>query len=469
MRLPEQVMKPSVFFSTVVGALLALPAVASAQDQVWLRDRRYTEGPGYRVGDFELHPGAAAEFGYDSNYLRRAPGAELQALRLRLTPSFSVSTIGEQRKEGAPSRSRPTVEFKGAASLTYNEFFPVGAGAASYVIRQQRNVGAAADVGLNILPGRSWSGALNLSYTRALTPTDQGAATDVMGGLGQVAYNRDIPRGTAELIWTPGAGLFEWRLGYSFTGTFFEDSQFANLTNINNSVITRGRWRFLPRTSLMYDASFGFITYTSPDGATDGGKVASHPMRARLGINGLITPSFSILALAGWGASFYSNVANVPHEDFDSVIGQLELKWFLTPTASSNPNTTSATMSSISVGFLRDFYDSYIGNYYERDRGYLAFSYFYGGKFLIVVDGGAAPIIYPRLQVKGATDVDPFTDIRFDASLFAEYRFMNQLGVNLSFRYNQNINKRPIQVPGSDADDLSFRQIETYLGVRWLM
>lgn len=463
-------MKPSVFLSTFVGALLALPVVASAQDQAWLRDRRYTEGPGYRVGDFELHPGAAIEFGYDSNYLRRASDADpLQSLRLRFTPSFSVSTIGAQRKEaGGGPPVQPTVEFKGGVSLTYNEFFPL-AGAGT-TIRSQRNLGATADVGLVFFPGRSWSGALNLAYTRALTPTDQGVAFDTNGNISQLSFNRNMPRGTAELVWTPGAGLFEWRIGYQFQGTIFENSEFSNLTNLNNAVITRGRWRFLPRTSLMYDASFGFITYTSPDQPGDGGKLASHPMRARLGLNGLITPSFSILALVGWGASFYSNAANAPSEDFDSVIGQLELKWFLTPNPAGNPNATTTTLSSISVGFLRDFYDSYIGNYYERDRGYLAFSYFYGGKFLIVLDGGAAPIIYPQFRIRGqSANLPGFTDIRFDASLFAEYRFKDQFGVNLSFRYNQNINKAHIPAANGMQDDLSFRQIETYLGVRWLM
>lgn len=124
-------MKPSVLLSTVVCGLLALPTVALAQDQVWLRDRRYTEGIGYRVGDFELHPGAAAEFGFDSNYLHRPPGDDtapaLPALRLRLTPSFSVSTLSQQRREeatGGPG-ARPSVEFRGGAALTYNEFFPL--------------------------------------------------------------------------------------------------------------------------------------------------------------------------------------------------------------------------------------------------------------------------------------------------------------------------------------------------------
>lgn len=462
-------MKPSVFLTTAVCATLALPAVASAQDQIWLRDRRYTEGPGYRVGDFELHPGAAAEFGYDSNYLHRASGDPTQpvlgALRLRLTPSLSLSTLTAQRREDAAGGARPSVEFKAGTSLTYNEFFPVGAGASADTIRKQRNLGAVADLGLTIFPGRTWSGVVSLAYMRALNPTDQGVANNA-----QLAFNRDLPKASAELVWTPGAGLFEWRLGYSFTGTIFEDSAFTGLTNLNNAVTTRGRWRFLPRTALMYDANFGFITYTNPITPDQGGKIASHPMRARLGINGLITPSFSILALAGWGASFYSNVNGAPHEDFDSVIGQLELKWFLTPNPSSNPGVVTSTISSISAGFVRDFYDSYIGNFFERDRGYLSFSYLYGGKFLIVVDGGAAPIIYPAYQPKGAAQQPGFTDIRFDASIFAEYRFKDQFGVNLTARYNQNINKVPVPVTGGNGfDDLSFRQIETYLGLRWLM
>lgn len=473
-------MKPSVLLSTVVCGLLALPTAALAQDQIWLRDRRYTEGVGYRAGDFELHPGAAAEFGFDSNYLHRPAGdastPTIPSLRLRLTPSFSVSTLGAQRRqEGAgPGAANPSVEFRGGASLTYNEFFPLAAAPNSEIMRAQRNLGASVDLSLSILPGRTWSGALALSYLRSLTPTDQGVVFTRDGKAVQLAFNRNLPRGNAELVWTPGSGLFEWRVGYSFSGSLFEATEFSKLTNVNNAITTRGRWRFLPRTALVYDASFGFVSYTNPESVTDGGKVSSHPLRARLGVNGLITPSFALLAMAGWGSSFYTPTtgaaAEFTNQNFDSVIGQLELKWFITPNPSSDATTASGTLSSVAVGFMRDFYDSFIGNYYERDRGYLSFSYFYGGKFLLVIDGGGAPIIYPRLKLNGVnTVVGPFTDIRLDASLLAEYRFKDQFGVNLSVRYNENINKQHLEVAGGNIDDLSFRQIETYLGFRWMM
>src|SRR3954453_5205794 len=119
-------MKPSVFVSAVVCGALALPAVASAQDQPWLKDRKYTEGIGYRVGDFELHPGAAGEFGYDSNYYRRGPDeSAVGMLRLRITPSLSISTLSRQRREVAPNPPPPDFEFRGGLAATYNEFFPV--------------------------------------------------------------------------------------------------------------------------------------------------------------------------------------------------------------------------------------------------------------------------------------------------------------------------------------------------------
>src|SRR5262249_48242329 len=119
------------------------------------------------------------------------------------------------------------------------------------------------------------------------------------------------------------------------------------------------------------------------------------PVRALIGINGLITPSFSLLGMVGWGASFYSSLGANTSENFDSVIGQAELKWYLTPNPSADPAAASLTLSSISLGFVRDFYDSYISTSFERDRGYLNLSYFYGGRFLVVLDGGAGPIFYP--------------------------------------------------------------------------
>ena len=445
----------------MVCASMAVPAVAAAQDQVWLKNRRYTEGIGYRVGDFELHPGVSGEFGYDSNYFHRGPNdggstdqGPVGALRLRITPSFSVSTLSKQRRE-AGSETPPDFEFRGSVSATYNEFFPVsGPPAAKDRMSNNRNVSGNLDLQLSILPSRPWSGTVFAGVARALTPSNEGLASE--------SFNRIAPRAGGELIWTPGRGLFDWRLGYTFSGTIFESSTFSQLTNLQHQIETRGRWRFLPRTALMYDARLGFISYTNPSA---NGKTASHPLRTVIGINGLITSSFSALALVGWGTSFYSAPSAGVNENFNSIIGQAEVKWFITPNPSSDPTAATLSLSSLSLGFSRDFFDSYIGSYFERDRAYANLSYFFGGRFLVVVDAGAGPIIYPKnVQL----NLDAFTDVRVDASVFGEYRFKDSFGLNATIRYGQNFSPATIITEGQ-ADELRWQQIEAYLGFRWFM
>ena len=48
--------------------------------------------------------------------------------------------------------------------------------------------------------------------------------------------------------------MFDWRLGYEYGLTYFEEQDFQSLSNTYNQVNTRGRWRFLPRTAFLYDA-----------------------------------------------------------------------------------------------------------------------------------------------------------------------------------------------------------------------
>jgi hypothetical protein len=439
---------------------MAVPAVAAAQDQAWLKDRRYTEGIGYRVGDFELHPGAAAEFGYDSNYFHRSStddGGPVGALRLRITPSFSLSTLSKQRTDATGNGTQPDFEFRASVAATYNEFFPVsGPQAGKDAMAKNRNVSGNLDLQLSILPGHAWSGMISAGVARSLTPSNEGITSE--------SFNRLLPHGAAELIWTPGRGLLDWRLGYAFSGTFFESGTFGQLSNIQNQIETRGRWRFLPRTALFYDARLGFVSYTNP--VLDG-KTSSHPLRTTIGVNGLITSSFSALASVGWGSSFYSTPAKGGDQNFNSVIGQLELKWFITPNPSTDPGAATLSLSSLSVGFTRDFFDSYIGTYFERDRGYANLSYFFGGRFLVVVDAGVGPIIYP--PVAGTTGLEAGgTDIRIDGSLFGEYRFKDSFGLNASVRYGQNASQITITTAGL-ADQLAWSEVEAYLGFRWFM
>lgn len=436
----------ATFFVSLALSAVVWPNVASAQTQPWLGDRRYTEGPGIQVGDFELHPGAAAEFGYDSNYFYRSDDEDpIGTLRLRITPSFSIATLGPQRRD--PGSSPPWVQFRAGIHATYDEFFPVsGSEAGQDIMSEQRNIGGRVDFNVDFAPGRVVFGSIHGGLTRNIEASNQ--------GLQRESFNRLIPDAGAEIGFAPGGGLFDWRFGYNFVGTFFENSTFNDLNNVNHEFTTRGRWRFLPRSALTFDGRFSIINYPDPVEKTD-----SHPLRARIGFNGLITNSFALLVMGGWGASFYTPT---PQEDFDSFIGQAEVKWLITPSPSTDPASATLALSSLAAGFTRDFADSYIGTYEEINRGYLKFSYMFAGRFLLVVDGGVAAVIHPAIESLGT---DGFTAIRIDPGIFGEYRFFDFFGVNATVRYDTNITDETITQDG-DSEELQWQRFQAYLGAR---
>lgn len=455
---------------------------ASAQDQLWLKDRRYTEGAGIRLGNFELHPGVAAEVGYDSNYLRRADEVgPAGSIRIRVTPSLSLSTLGPQRTQGMPNTPPPDVEFRATAALTYNEFIGVNGDDPAIVanLGQQRNIAGNLDLSLSIMPRREWSGSLFAGIGRAVQPNEQGAFDQFAG-----AFDRLLTRAGGEVVWAPGAGLLDWRVGYRFSGTIFEQEVFrtpvagqegvAGLTSFEHTIQTRGRWRFLPRTAMLFDLRQGFINYANYPGPIGNGyKTSSHPLRAQIGVNGLITPSFGILAMGGWGASFYEPRGAT--NDFDSFIGQAEVKWFITPNPSSDPAAASLSVSSLAVGFIRDFSDSLVGSYVERNRAYANLTYFFGGRVLVVLDGGVGPAVYPALERFRGVDQNlaGWTDIRWDASVFGEYRIKDYLGINALLRYSGNASPTSLRYQDNDGTDildpLQWQSFEAYLGARFLM
>ncbi len=440
---------------TAVGLTFLLPTLAEAQDQTWLSDRRYREGAGFQVGDFELHPGIGAEIGYDSNwFLRDSSENPVGAVAIRVSPSFAVSTLSEARRGDAPP---PTVGFRFEVGGSYNEYIPVsGPEADQDRLQDNRNFGGSAKVNLDILPGREWGGRVFGGITRTILPTNQG---DV-----NISFNRLLPEAGAELRWAPNSGLLDWSLGYTFSGTFFESGDFSGLNNFRNDILTRGRWRFLPRTALMYDASLGFITY--PDAsASAASKTDSHPLRARIGINGLVTPSFGVLGLVGWGASFYSDEQD---HDFDSVLAQAELKWYLTPAPSADPMSVTGSLSYVAVGFIRDFADSFIGTYLERDQGYARFSYLFSGKFVLVAEVRGGAVVFPRQdRVDFGPDATPgWTDAQVDGKLFGEWRIKDWLGVNADVNYTGYFSGTTLQPPGQPGNPLAFQRVTAYAGVR---
>ena len=440
-------------------AALAVAATSSslalAQGQPWLQDRAYGEGIGIRVGDLELHPGIAGEFGYDSNYFQRAHDEEpiIDTFRLRITPSFSVATLGARRRQltVGQAQAAPVLNFRAGVYAAYNEFIAADSEFQD-AMSDQRHLDAGANLQLDILPQRPVGADIYGDFVRAIEPSNNPDTS--------VAWDRDSLRLGAGATWRPGGGLFDWRFGYEFRYNYFEQEAFRYLNNTHHYLNTRGRFRFLPRTALLYDAQYGFIRYSNTTTQSDGDII-----QARVGINGLITTRFAALALVGWTESFYEATGLNGAEqtrNYDSITAQAELKWFLLPQPQLQPGDATVGLSSIAVGYIRDFNNSYLGDYFSRDRVYADFAYFIGGRVILDLQGGYSRIGHPDIGFPDpVADVPAFSENRVDVQLFAEYRASDVVGINTTIRYDASLGDNRV-----GADNLQFNRWQAYLGAR---
>lgn len=461
----------AAFAATACVVVCAWPGAAHAQ--AWLADRKNTEGAGIRAGNFELHPGVGAEVGYDSNWLLRSsttganvlngpPNAPRQdAGLLRVTPSLSLRTLGGQRKEGVEGTPPPPVAFDASLSGTYREYI------GSKIIRDQRNMSVDAAAKVMFAPQRPVQFDVLAAYTRLIRP-------NTIGDPG-VSFNTSTPSAGAELRIQPGMGTFTAGLGYRFSATLFEQQEARAYSLLRHDVTVSEAWRFRPRTSLFHATGLGFVNYTNP-GLAATALTNSTPLRTRFGINGLLFDRFAATAAVGYGATFMSNGRQSTRQ-FDSIIGNLELRFYL----SGNPDTQittvlPATQSVVSVGAERDFQVSYLGDFNVVHRGYLGLSAFFAGRVLLSVQGGVSAMGYQPVFINtggGLTQVtNSFTVIRPDAQVYGEYRFSSSFALTATGRYSQSISDQLIPYnnftpPG--VFSMAWQRFEAFAGVRWFL
>jgi hypothetical protein len=263
--------------------------------------------------------------------------------------------------------------------------------------------------------------------------------------------------------------MFDWRAGYELRYTYFEADVFRRQSNFNHTFNTRGRFKFLPRTALIFDGSAQYLRYQNYGALRNSGDIVS----GRVGINGLVTNRFSLLALFGWAATFFQPTSQPVLSNYDSVVGQVELNWYLLPQPKLQPGDATVGLSAIGVGYTRDVSVSYLADYYRRDRGYVKTSYFVGGRFLIDVQGGYSRITHPPFVLRGGVFPSNAED-RIDAQVFTEYRTSDSLGINATVRYDASLTHVTLPFPNTNGyrgytDDLAFSRFQAWLGVRWFM
>jgi hypothetical protein len=93
----------------------------------------------------------------------------------------------------------------------------------------------------------------------------------------------------------------------------------------------------------------------------------------------------------------------------------------------------------------------------------------------LTLQGGVAAIEYPTLFWEdNSVRHSGFTDTRADATIFGEYRVLDNVGINATVRYTTNVSNAEVLVnePPAASPNLygmGWTRFEAYLGARWFM
>jgi hypothetical protein len=438
--------------TTALGcAALIAGLVCSHAHAQWLPDRAYTEGPGIRVGDLELHPGIAARAGYDTNVFRSEDNKVDSAI-LALTPHLNIKTLGRQRATegedagGASGPMLPAIAFNAGLAGTLFYYFEETA---------PKNVEFDTEASVSILPDRPAGFDVGIVYARSTRPF-----TAYTGSNSNNQYARDqiTPIGTFRV--QSRSGVLKASIGYKPIFTLFESNAFNYLNSANHQIVAGAAWKFLPYTALVYDGNLTLTRYLDP--VTSNAVIQltdSERFQTRLGLNGSITRHLSLRALVGYAVV---NSTSTVFDDKEDVIGEAVLRF-------------GSQTNSAELGYQRDVQFSNLGTWLQQDRGYLRTSFLLARVVALVLEGGVAHVNYGRIlsSTGAALGVDRETgdptfnreDVRFDAGVHGEYRVTNWLALMADF--TALVNRTDFQFAvGAPPYPAQFTTLQVFGGVR---
>lgn len=366
--------------SLPLAALLAAAPLAAVAD-----------GNGLAVGETaRLHASFETEERYDSLAALGGVGSGQSPV---YDPADLITHLRPGLRLDAPG---PQATFTGSAKLDYEIFAGLGG-----PTKNLSFLAAAADAGVQAGHG----GSTTFDAVDHFSRSDRSSNPAL--GIGTITDSNVLD---ARLGLLPGGGALEFGLGYNFAIEAYELHYAGNVGCASTqpscdgtkyggfgSQTHRGsadlRWRFLPKTAAMAEVSWATRSYSS-----SAGNVNTAPLRAALGLIGLLSEKVRVVLKAGYENTFASSGQN-----FAGLVGQAELGW--------EPQLTT----KFAIGVLRSGEPvSDLYGWYSDSRAYASISMLFLGKLLVT---GAA-----NLDLLGFANRSR-DDVQASANVLVEYEF----------------------------------------------
>lgn len=179
-------------------------------------------------------------------------------------------------------------------------------------------------------------------------------------------WDRNFNKAGLDVNIRPGGKAMSFRIGYDFITDYFVDTAGDWGDLHRHDVHARYSWKFFPYTALLFEAGWQLNDYLHKNLGYYGELTDSKPLRARIGVNGFITKSLSVMVMAGYGHSFH-DMRPVATGDTTNAGENASYSSFL---AEARVSWKASRSTILQIGYKHDFRSSLFSNYVQFDRVY---------------------------------------------------------------------------------------------------
>ena len=403
-------------------------------------------GPGLRAGNLVIHPSFKVSAGYDSNYWRESQFETSAPVNPVTVVRFGGGIKLENRNATKAAMSLKLAAFgRYAKAGNPDETISVMDDAA-------RLADADAEFKLKLLPKSPFSVELNALSRYSERPGVEFVKED--------GYERFVGKFGPDLVFRPGAGSVNAALEFRLSYRFGMERALSAVSSLGSSRGDRdshnlgflAQWKFFPKTALFIDVRYSAINYrrgvdlTSSGQPVDSPNKDLSPLRAELGLRGLVTRRLSLVLRGG-----YVNSYNDAGASYQGALGRFNLDYVLEPTL------------RLGLGYVLKLGDDAFSNYYTLNRGFVKATVNMPARLFI---SGRFGLDYYSYSRDGSPEWDLDMPLRTEPILRAKSEFgweaVNWLTLSASWEFENNrsdfcyrLGENPGRCFAGDAVDLA--------------